>query len=91
MDKILLFLGILVIIILTTLSFFYPTITSATIEHKYSFTRAICDKTNYCQDYHISCKDNTITQIAPITGAAVQFSENWVDNRPEKSVSELCS
>ena len=91
MNKILLSLGILGVILLATISLFYPTITGLTIEQKYSFTRAICNETNYCQDYYISCKDTTITHIAPITGAAVQFSENWVDNRSEKSVSELCS
>jgi len=90
MNKISLSLWILGVILLASISLFYPTITGSSIEHKYSFTRAICDETNYCQDYHISCKDNTIIQIAPITGAAVQFSENWVDNRPEISISELC-
>ena len=91
MNKISLSLWILGVILLAIILLFYSTFTSATIEHRYSFTRAICNETNYCQDYHISCKDYTITQITPITGAAVQFSENWIDNRPLKPTLELCS
>jgi len=91
MNKISLSLWIIGVILLAIISLFYPTITGAAIEQKYTFTRAICNEINYCQDYDISCKDTTITQIAPITGAAVQFSENWVDNRPKKPTSELCS
>jgi len=55
----------------------------------YSHTKAICNETNYCQDYHISCDEKRAIIIAPITGAVVQFPENWKDPRNETE-KELC-
>ena len=55
----------------------------------YSFTKAICNKTNYCQDYEIECEGSKVISITP-TGNAVQFSEDWEDPRDEKTREELC-
>ena len=60
-----------------------------TINH-YSWTKAICDKNNYCQDYEIVCKDTNLISKTPITGAAVQFSENWQDPRDKETIESFC-
>jgi len=57
-------------------------------EDQHSYTKAICNQTNYCQDYEISCSGKKPIQIIPITGAAIQFSENWKDLREKE---ELCN
>lgn len=63
-------------------------ISGAVISNKYSFTKAICNETNFCQDYLIYCEGNKTTEIKPVTGAAVQLSQNWIDVRENKT--KLC-
>ena len=55
-----------------------------------SHTKAICNSENYCQDYEIFCKNQEIISISPITGAAIQFSENWEDPRDEEIIDKFC-
>jgi len=55
----------------------------------YTQTKAICNETNYCQDYHISCNKERAIMITPITGAVIQNSEDWEDPRNEIE-KELC-
>ena len=56
----------------------------------YSYTKAICNETNYCQDYEIACKNGEVISKSPITGAAVQFSTNWKDPRDNEAIEKLC-
>jgi len=54
----------------------------------HSSTIAICNETNYCEDYEIECEGNkTIKTIA--TGFAIQHNENWEDPRGEQK-ENLC-
>ncbi len=69
------------LIILAIALVIYPNITGQTVKNKYEYTTAICDKTNFCQDYLVSCEENKLTNINPITGASVQNSKNWKDPR----------
>lgn len=69
---------------------FQKNITGATIINEYSYTKAICNKTNYCQDYLIYCKGQEIISMNPITGAAIQNSADWKDPRNEEHIKELC-
>ncbi|MDP3992282.1 MAG: hypothetical protein Q8P79_02115 [Nanoarchaeota archaeon] len=59
-------------------------------QYTHSHTKAICDSENFCQDYEIFCDGKTPLKMSPITGAAVQFSENWKDPRDEKTKSKFC-
>lgn len=54
----------------------------------YTHTKAICNETNYCQDYEIECQGNQLIKMSPITGAFAQYSKNWQDPRNEKDI--LC-
>jgi len=58
--------------------------------NKYSFTKAICDETNYCQDYKIECDGNKTITSKPITGAAVQQLDDWQDPRTQEQINKEC-
>jgi hypothetical protein len=55
-----------------------------------SFTTAICNKTNYCEDHEILCEGNISKEITP-TGFAVQMSEKWKDPRGEQDLKNICN
>jgi hypothetical protein len=79
----LIFLSIAAIILITSLIF------SGTEINSYSYTKAICDETNYCEDYEINCEGNKIFSMK-FTGAAVQNSFNWKDPRDKETIEKLC-
>jgi len=43
-----------------------------------------------CQDYEIFCKNNEIVKMNPITGAVIQFPEDWEDPRDEEIRNGFC-
>ncbi len=53
----------------------------------YIHTKAICNSTNFCQDYEITCNGTEVLDKKPITGAVIQHQEDWKDPRDNK---ELC-
>ncbi len=59
-------------------------------QYTHSHTKAICTEDNFCQDYEIFCENQDIMGMSPITGAAVQFSENWEDPRSVEMRKKLC-
>lgn len=75
-----LILLIIILSIITTFLFLKPQISGKIIENSYSYTKAICDENNYCEDYYIECKGKTLNKLTP-TGFSIQHSENWTDNR----------
>lgn len=58
--------------------------------YNYSYTKAICTENNYCEDNIIKCKNKKVIEISPITGAAVQFSDDWKDPRDSETINKLC-
>ena len=79
----LIFLGIVAIILITSLIF------SRTEINSYSYTKAICNETNYCEDYEINCEGNKVVSMK-FTGAAIQNSLSWEDPRDKESIEKLC-
>lgn len=59
-------------------------------QYTHSHTKAICDSENLCQDYEIFCENKDVIHMVPITGAIVQFAEDWQDSRDEEIRDELC-
>ena len=59
-------------------------------EYTRSFTKAVCNADNSCQDYEIFCKDQKPVKITPITGAVVQFPDNWKDPRSQEMRNKWC-
>ena len=85
---------IIVLIILVGIIFFFYSIqetkiTGKVIPESDSYTKAICDETNYCQDYVITCDGKTILTIKSLTGATVQHPDDWTD--PRNNSDTLCS
>lgn len=64
-------------------------ITGGVIINSYSYTKAVCNNSNYCEDYEIACKGNDLVSFTP-TGAAIQFSNDWKDPRDKESIEKLC-
>ncbi len=56
----------------------------------YTQTKAICNETNYCQDYYISCNTKGVISATPMTGAVIQHDSFWKDPRNETE-KELCN
>lgn len=86
---------LIILLILTlalSLTIFSRQFTGKTVDklEYYSYTKAICNKTNYCQDYEIVCNGEKVSSIIPVTGAAVQNSANWKDPRDKETINKLC-
>jgi len=85
---------IIIAIILTLIIFtfiFKNQITGSTIQDfndSYTYTKAICNNSNYCIESEITCENNSVVNVKPLTKDA-QFSENWTDPRP-KDQEQLC-
>lgn len=60
------------------------------IINKYSYTKAVCNESNYCQDNEITCQGNKTIKVTPITGAVIQFDDGWQDPRAEGDREKLC-
>lgn len=58
----------------------------------YSYTKAICNEENFCEDYVISCNGKRAVLIAP-TGYNIKNPEYWKDPRPEekRNLENLCN
>ena len=57
---------------------------------EYSFTKAICNDTNFCQDYEITCSGQDLVAMEPLTGAVVQYPEDWNDPRTNEEIYKTC-
>ena len=58
-------------------------------EYTHTFTKAICDETNYCEDYEVACNKNKLKSLSP-TGFSVQNSASWQDPRTPEQRDRLC-
>ena len=58
-------------------------------DFSYSFTKAICNNENFCEDYEIYCDGKNLIRLNP-TGAAVQFPESWKDPRNKEQIEKSC-
>jgi hypothetical protein len=44
-------------------------------------TIAICNESNFCQDYKITCSGGELIEKVPIQDATVQHPQDWIDPR----------
>ena len=91
MKKLIISVLIIASLILILFLFFNSTrpITGEAIVNRHTFTKAICNETNYCEDYEIACENNEIKKITA-TGFAVQQPKNWKDPRNEEARNREC-
>ena len=87
------FLSIATIILITILIFLsfnlFQNITGMVAIDSYSFTKGICNETNYCEDYEINCEGNKVVSMK-FTGAAIQNPFDWKDPRNKETIEKLC-
>ena len=81
---------LLTIIIILTLSLTIILVQSKSNLNYSTQTKAICNETNYCQDYYVFCNEREVLSTTPITGAVIQHDISWKDPRNETE-KELCS
>lgn len=84
---------IIILITITTITsitvlFQAPSLTGNIIIEEYTHTKALCNKTNFCQDYIITCQNNITKKITPISGATIQHTKDWID--PRSNPETLC-
>jgi len=62
-----------------------PVLTGEAVRDYKTYTKAICDENNFCQDYEIACENKQVVGITPISGANIQHLADWEDPRINKS------
>ena len=65
-------------------------LTGETIVNDYTFTKAVCDENNFCQDYEIRCNGEQVVSQTHIKGASVQYPKDWKDPRTKEERERLC-
>ena len=94
MNKIIIVIVLLIVASLTLVVVFSQTDLTGSaiqdIEEHYSFTKAICNETHYCEDYEFVCRGSETISRTPISGSAVQFNGNWEDYRDEETINKEC-
>jgi|TARA_B100000315_G_C14532033_1_gene566656 hypothetical protein len=78
-------------ILLFFVIFYYSNLTGKIVEDisPYTFTKAVCNNSNYCEDYEVTCEGNNLVSFTP-TGAAIQLDKDWKDPRNDESIERLC-
>ncbi|MFH1787583.1 MAG: hypothetical protein ABH811_02225 [archaeon] len=56
------------------------------VQNRYTYTTTLCNVSNYCENYEITCEGNQIILKKP-TGFIIQQSPRWEDLEINK---ELC-
>jgi hypothetical protein len=92
MKKIIIGIIILLVLLSIALVCLKKTPTAHVIKEPiHTYTKAICNSTNHCQDYVIECEGNKTLSVKPITGAVIQFDENWRDPRTKRDIERFCN
>ncbi|MBI3623236.1 hypothetical protein HY212_04120 [Candidatus Pacearchaeota archaeon] len=97
----LIILGVIIVILstnLSTLSLTSLSISSPEANSKQNhqnlgtraWTKAICTKDHFCQDYLIECQNQEPVKLSPITGSSVKFDNSWQDPRNLEQRERLC-
>ena len=93
MNKLIIFVLVFLLLILTIFLFYTSSNTNITgniaIDY-HTLTKAQCNETNFCQDYEIFCNGKNVVRKTPITGAVIQQPSDWTDQRTESEINELC-
>jgi hypothetical protein len=89
--KLIIALSIIILLAIITIIITNPILTGRAIDlSEYTYTRAICDENNLCQDYEIICKQEKVVELNPTTGAVTQHPKNWQDPRNKTTTKDLC-
>lgn len=79
------FIFLILILLIFTFIFTSKLVLSKQL-NSYSYTKAICNQNNYCEDYVIECDKGKLKTFTP-TGFSIQKNQNWIDQREPE---DLC-
>jgi len=84
---------ILILIALAIAVFLYfnytgQDLTGSAVLNEYLYTTAICNNSNYCEDYEVECKGEEVVSLT-LTGSFIQQEEEWQDKRENKELCDL--
>jgi len=82
----LIIIGTIVFIIFKTPS----TTGQAVVLTGYTFTKAVCDESHFCQDFEFVCENNQTKAINPVLNSERQFSKSWQDPRTQEEIDKVC-
>tara|TARA_B100000315_G_C14315950_1_gene468559 strand:- start:271 stop:558 length:288 start_codon:yes stop_codon:yes gene_type:complete len=86
---IIIFLALIGILIFSIFNLFQITGEVVKEINNYSFTKAVCNNSNYCEDYEVVCEGKDLVSFTP-TGMAIQLPGGWEDPRDKDSIERLC-
>lgn len=86
---IIIFLALIGILIFSIFNLFQITGEVVKEVNNYSFTKAVCNNSNYCEDYEVVCEGKDLVSFTP-TGMAIQLPGGWEDPRDKDSIERLC-
>lgn len=77
------------LIFLIIFIFFLNLFLKDNLNNTFTYTKAICDEYNNCQDYLITCENNKVINSEPFTGAVIRHDKDW--NDPRNKYEDLCN
>ena len=79
------------LILLFSVISYYSNLTGKIVEdiNSYSYTKAVCNNSNYCEDYEIVCDGKEVISMT-FTGFSIQNPSDWVDPRSKEIVENTC-
>ena len=79
---------IIALLLLAAFVMVFPKINgNATLNNNHAYTKAICNSTNYCEDYLIKCNGNKLESMTP-TGFAIQTNNARITNSQTENYCE---
>jgi len=54
-----------------------------------TFTKKLCNSTNFCQDYKITCWGNQVIEIKPVSNN-IQFEDDLNNPKTKELIRKLC-
>jgi len=54
------------------------------------FTKTLCNQSNYCQDYKITCWNDQVIEIRSISNSSDHFSEDLENSEIKEMIKRLC-
>lgn len=89
MKKLFIITFIFFLLLFSIISYYKGSPTGKTITKTKTYTKVICNETNFCQEYLIECYEGKIEKMVPIENASIQHSDEWIDYRKNSSYN-LC-
>lgn len=81
--KLLIGMGIVLLVAGLSFGFFRGGVTGEVVLGEYH-TQAICNATNFCQDFKIYCDGENVVALVTVEGATTWNDDNWTDPRGGK-------